>query len=212
MSAALRLADLTLTQFAECLSQRSATPGGGSVAANLAAQGSALAAMAFRFTSGEKYAAVESDMLRRIAELDKLRVRALDLVDRDSRAYDAVSAAYKLPKSSDAEKSERAQAIQKALQGAVDVPYETMQTALSALSLCAAGAPDINKNLASDCATSALCLSAALESAWLNVRINAGSLADAHFVAAHSDGGERMRREARALAERVLVAVEKHLA
>ncbi len=167
--------------------------------------------MAFRFTSGEKYAAVETDMARRIGELDKLRLRALDLVDRDSRAYDEVSAAYKLPKASESEKSERTRAIQQALRSAVDVPYETMQTALAALSLCAAGAPDINKNLASDCATGALCLSAALESAWLNVKINAGSIQDAHFVAAHSDGGTRMRVEARALAERVRSAVEKHL-
>ena len=65
--------------------------------------------------------------------------------------------------------------------------------------------------MASDCATGALCLSAALESAWLNVRINAGSIQDAHYVAAHSDGGARMRIEARVLAERVRVAVEKHL-
>jgi formiminotetrahydrofolate cyclodeaminase len=212
MTAPPRLVDHTLIDFAEQLSQRSATPGGGSVAANLAAQGTALAAMAFRFTSGEKYALVEADMSRRIVELDKLRLCALDLVDQDSRAYDAVSAAYKLPKSSDAEKSARTTAIQRALHSAVDVPYQTMQTALAGLSLCAAGAPDINKNLASDCATGALCLSAALESAWLNVRINAGSIQDAHYVAAHTDGGERMRAEARALSERVRAAIEKHLA
>jgi formiminotetrahydrofolate cyclodeaminase len=211
MTAPSRLVDHTLVQFCEELARRSATPGGGSVAAHLVAQGSALTAMAFRFTSGEKYATVEADMARRIGELDKLRLRALELVDRDSRAYDEVSAAYKLPKASEPEKSERTRAIQQALRSAVDVPYETMQTALAALSLCAAGAPDINKNLASDCATGALCLSAALESAWLNVKINAGSIQDAHFVAAHSDGGARMRAEARALAERVRSAVEKHL-
>jgi formiminotetrahydrofolate cyclodeaminase len=212
MTAPSRLVDQTLAQFADHLSQRSATPGGGSVAANLAAQGAGLAAMAFRFTSGETYSTVVGDMARRISELDKLRLRALELVDRDSRAYDAVSAAYKLPKSSDAEKSARTGAIQAALRSAVDVPYETMQTALGALTLCAAGAPDINKNLASDCATGALCLSAALEGAWLNVRINAGSIQDAHYVAAHTDGGERMRTEARALTERVRSAIEKHLA
>jgi methenyltetrahydrofolate cyclohydrolase len=206
-----RLVDLTLAQFAEHLSQRSATPGGGSAAAHLVAQGAALTAMAFRFSTGEKYASVEADMERRVGELDKLRLRALELIDRDSRAYDEVSAAYKLPKSSDAERSERTRAIQRALHVAVDVPYETMQTALAALSLCAAGAPDINKNLASDCATGALCLSAALESAWLNVRINAGSIQDAHYVAAHSEGGERMRHEASALSDRVRAAVEKHL-
>jgi formiminotetrahydrofolate cyclodeaminase len=178
----------------------------------LAAEGAALTAMAFRFTVGEKHAAVEADMARRAGELDRLTARALDLVDRDSRAYDAVSAAYKLPKSTDEEKSARTRAIQAALQSAVDVPYQTMQTALAALSLCAAGAPDINKNLASDCATGALCLAAALEGAWLNVKINAGSIRDAHYVAAHTDGGERMRVEARALADRVRIAVEKHLA
>lgn len=207
-----RLVDQTLAQFAEQLSQRSATPGGGSVAANLAAQGTALVAMAFRFSAGEKYAAVEADMSRRVEELDKLRCLALDLVDLDSRAYDSVSTAYKLPKLSDAEKSARGAAIQTALRSAVDVPYQTMQTALAGLSLCCAGAPDINKNLASDCATGALCLSAALESAWLNVKINAASIQDARYVALHSEGGERMRNEARSLSDRVRIAIEKHLA
>jgi formiminotetrahydrofolate cyclodeaminase len=212
MTAPPRLVDQTLVQFAEHLSQRSATPGGGSVAAHLVAQGTALAAMAFRFTAGEKYAAVEADMVRRSAELDKLRQRALELVDRDSRAYDAVSAAYKLPKTNAAEKAARTGAIQAALRSAAEVPYETMQTALAGLSLCAAGAPDINKNLASDCATGALCLSAALEGAWLNVKINLGSIQDAHFVAVHAGGGERMRSEARGLSERVRIAVEGLLA
>jgi formiminotetrahydrofolate cyclodeaminase len=211
MTATQRLVDLSIAQFAQRLAERTATPGGGSVAAALAAHGAALAAMAFRFTSGEKYAAVEADMARRVEELDRLRARALELVDEDSRAYDAVSAAYKLPKGTDAEKSARGAAVQRALKSAVDIPYETMKTALAALALCAAGASDINRNLASDCATGALCLAAALESAWLNVRINAGSIQDAQFVAVHMQGGERMRGEARALGERVRAAVEKHL-
>jgi formiminotetrahydrofolate cyclodeaminase len=207
MTTATRLVDLSLSQFTEELARRTATPGGGSVAAHLAAQGAALSAMAFRFTTGAKFAAVESDMMRRADELDKLRARSLELVDRDSRAYDAVSAAYKLPKNTDEEKSARTARIESALKSALAVPYETMQTALAALSLCAAGASDVNANVSSDCGAGALALAAALEAAWLNVATNARSIQDAHFVRAHTDGGERMRREARGLEERALQAI-----
>jgi formiminotetrahydrofolate cyclodeaminase len=201
MSERTSLVDLTLQAFAARLAERTPTPGGGSVAAYLAAQGAALAAMAFRFTSGEKYAGVQAAMGNRADELDRLRERALDLVDRDTDAYDAVTAAYKLPKADPAQKSARTQAVQSALGVALEVPLETMRTAVLALRLCAEGAPAINPNLASDCATGAWCLWSAAESARLNVRINAASLADTELARARLAECEAVVDEARRLSE-----------
>lgn len=173
------------------------------MAAYLAASGAALTAMAFRFTSGAKFAAVEAAMAVRVGQLETVRHRALELVDRDSAAYDAVTAAYKLPKTSDSEKSVRADAVQKGLRGALEVPLETMRVAREALAIAAAGAGDINPNLASDCATGSWCLWSAAEAAALNVRINAGSIVDASYTSARLAECERILRECQESAESI---------
>jgi formiminotetrahydrofolate cyclodeaminase len=177
-----KLVDLSLSSFASSLAERTATPGGGSLAAFMVAAGSATASMAFRFTSGQKYAAVEEAMARRARVLDELRERALELVDRDAAAYDAVSAGYALAKSSDQEKAARKSAIQAALKGALAVPLETMEVAAQGLGLLAEAAGEINRNVASDCTTGALALWAGMEGASLNVQVNALSIEDPSFV------------------------------
>lgn len=207
MAVQKQLTELSLSDFGDRLAERSATPGGGSVAAHLVCLGAALSAMAFRFTSGEKYLAVETEMARRVEELERTRRIALGLVDRDSASYDAVTAVYKLPKSTEAEKAARAQAVQEALRGALEVPLETMSAALVALRLCAAGASDINPNLASDCATGALCAWSAVESALLNVKINAASIHDMEYARQRLALAQDLQREAQALLDRVRTAI-----
>lgn len=206
-----KLVDSTLVEFADKLAARTATPGGGSMAAYLAACAAALVSMGYRFTSGEKFAAAEEAMAERASKLDALRKRALELVDADSSSYDGVTAAYGLPKANETQKVERAAAIQAALKHALETPFETMQTALEVLRLAAAGAPDVNKNLASDCAVGASCASAALEGAFLNVRINALSIKDEHFVQMRMKSCDAMRAEARDLSAALENATGKHL-
>ncbi|HEV8113456.1 MAG TPA: cyclodeaminase/cyclohydrolase family protein [Planctomycetota bacterium] len=211
MTAGPDLARLDLASFSERLAARTPTPGGGSVAAYLVAAGAGLVAMAFRFTSGPKYAAVEGAMGERASALEEIRVRAIELVDADSSSYDAVTAAYGLPKTTDAEKVRRTAAVQRALIGALEVPLETMGKAVAALRIAAAGAPDINKNLASDCATGSWCLWSAAEGAALNVKINAASLADRGLAEMRLAECERILREASALAESARTSAARHL-
>ncbi|HTF90430.1 MAG TPA: cyclodeaminase/cyclohydrolase family protein [Planctomycetota bacterium] len=203
-----RLIDQSLELFAGSLAARTATPGGGSMAAFLTAAGAALVAMACRFTSGEKFAAVEAAMVRASGSLDEIRARALPMVDLDAASYDAVTSAYGLPKTTDAEKALRSDAIQRAFKGALNVPFETMRLALAALETAAPVAGLVNPNLKSDCGVGARCLATALESAFLNVRINAGSIKDADFVVERLRESEKMRVRARELSEKIAAAVE----
>lgn len=205
------LVDLSLTAFSNRLAERTPTPGGGSVAAHLVDLGAALSAMACRFTSGEKFAAVERAMAGRVEELERLRTVARPLVDQDSAAYEAVMAAYKLPKSSDAEKAARGAAIQAALRGATDVPARTLSTALAAVRVAAAAAPDLNPNLVSDAATGVWCLRSAAEAAFLNVRINVGSLADEAWAGDRLAACERELAEVRNLSDAARSAIERKL-
>lgn len=205
------LVDLTLRDFVASLAARTPTPGGGSMAAALVASGSALAAMAFRFTSGDKFAAVEAAMARRVEDLERHRARGIELVDLDARSYDAVTAAYKLPKTTDAEKAARSAAIQAGLRGALEVPAETVDRALEALVICVDGLADANANLLSDAASGAQCLAAAVEAAYLNVQINAGSIADKPFGAERLARAARQREVARTLLAQAGEVVAKRL-
>jgi formiminotetrahydrofolate cyclodeaminase len=201
----------SLAAFAEALAAKTSTPGGGSLAAYMIACGAATVAMAYRFTSGEKYAAEEARMARRVEELDQLRSRALELVQLDSDAYDKVTAAFGLPKGNDAEKAARVTAIQSALKGALEVPFETMATGLAVLQLAIQGASAINPNLASDCGSGANAALAGIESALANVRINAASIKDANYVRGKSEASDAMLRKARELADNVRGALQKHI-
>ena len=196
-----RLRDLSLDDFAARLAEKTPTPGGGSVAAHLAALGAALGCMAFRFTSGPKFQAVEAAMAPRIAELEQLRVQAAALIDEDSLAYEKVMQAYKLPKASEEEKARRSSAIQAGLQAAIEVPARTLELAARALALLAAGAQDLNPNVASDCASGGWCLLGAAEAAFLNVQINAAALADKAEGGAQRSACEERLRQTRASAE-----------
>jgi methenyltetrahydrofolate cyclohydrolase len=196
----LNLRDLSLSDFTQKLAERTPTPGGGSVAAHLAALGAALGAMAFRFTSGPKFAALEEAMADRVGQLERIRARANLLIDEDSRAYELVMAGYKLPKATEPEKAVRSAAIQAGLLAAIAVPAETVELAERALELVAAGAADINPNVLSDCASGGWCLLGAAEAAFLNVQINAASLADKAQGAARLSASLERLRAARAAA------------
>jgi len=212
MTPTARLAHCTLDEFAARLAERTPTPGGGSVAAHLASLGCALGAMACRFTTGEKFAALEGAMASRALELDRLRAECGPLVDEDTQAYDAVTAAYKLPKADDSQKSVRSAAIQRGLLGALEVPARTLARARAALALVRDAAPDVNPNLASDAATAVWCLRSAAEAAFHNVKINAVSLADKPLGAERRAAAERELETARALAESARAALEARLA
>lgn len=196
------LVDLTLRDFAAAVAAKTSTPGGGSVAAYAATLGSALGAMSARYSEGKP---VEEAA----AALDGLRARFLALVDRDTEAYSKVSAAYKLPKSTDAEKSARKMAIQAALGEAANVPLEGMRAAIEALKALEPMALHCNKNLASDLASGALLLRAGLEGCGWNVRINAAGLADPDRREDLDSEDARLRAEAARLAEAVLASAHR---
>ena len=86
------------TAFAEALASKASVPGGGA-AAMAGALGIALCSMVGNFTTGKKkFAAVEEDVQRMLAEGEALRIRLLELVDADAEAFEPLSRAYSIPK------------------------------------------------------------------------------------------------------------------
>jgi len=148
------------------------------------ASAAALIAMVASLTAGKKgYEDVSSRMAEIAGLADGLREEFLVLADRDAEAFNAVMAAYRLPKSSDAEKAERSAAIQRAFAGAAETPLEVARRAASALDLAREVTEAGNDQAASDGATAAHLLLAAARGALANVAINVASIKDPETVA-----------------------------
>ncbi len=165
--------------FLEALAAGSATPGGGSAAAYAGAAGAALVAMVARLTVGKKkYAAVEALMQAIISQADMLRSELTAAVEQDSTAYAQVMAAFKLPKETPEQQSERAMQIQAATLVASQVPLQTAKLAVAVMALAKEVVEAGNINALSDGGSAAALAKAALTGAALNVRINARELED----------------------------------
>ena len=172
-------------------------PGGGSVAAYAGALAAALTHMVTGLTLGKKkYAAVESEIAGMAASAAALMEKLEGLVASDAVVYSAVSAAYKMPKGTEAEIDARKQAITTALLAAAEVPLETARACAGVADLAAAVAEKGNSNAITDAGVAALLAEAGCKGAAFNVRINIASLDD-------RSAGEPLVREALELVQRV---------
>ena len=99
-------------------------------------------------------------------------------MEADSRAYTAVSEAYKLPKEPADALVRRTEAITEALLGASRVPLDTARACASVAELAATVATKGNTNAVSDAGVAALLAEAACRGAAYNVRINVAALED----------------------------------
>ena len=166
-----------LGAFLNDLASSEPAPGGGSAAAHAGALAAALVAMVGRVSVGKpKYKDIEAEMADVIAAADVLRSRFSDAVQRDAASFEAVIAAFKLPKSNQTEKKARAKAIEDATLGAVAVPLEVVQMALDTLKLVVPVAEKGNQNAITDAGTAAALANAAMQGAAMNARINLASL------------------------------------
>lgn len=161
--------------FAAALASRTSVPGGGGAAAMAGALGIALCSMAGNFTAGKKkFAAVEGDVQRILAEAEALRIRLLELVDADADAFEPLGRAYAIPK----EDPSRAQILEEAAQNACKAPLEMVHCCGKALLLLEEMLEKGSKLLISDVGCGALLCKAAMESAAMNVFVNTATLRD----------------------------------
>ena len=204
----MKLADLKVTEFVDLLASDAPAPGGGSAAALEGAIGAALTAMVCGLTKGKKKFAEFNDLAVE-AEVKALALkdRFVDVMDRDTEAFNVVSAAFGMPKETDEEKAARSAAIQKGLEGCTATPFEMMEIALETLELTDSILGKSNDSAASDLGVSALSLRAAVQGAWLNVLINIGSLKNKELAADYRAKGEAMLAKALPLADKIYAEV-----
>ncbi len=175
-----RLIDKTLEDFMNETASESPAPGGGSVAAYTGALGTALGTMVANLSAHKRGWDDRWEEFSRWAEKGKdIQNTLLKLVDEDTAAFNRIMEAYGLPKKSDEEKEIRDRAIREATLHAMEVPLRVMETAYRALEVLEAMAETGNPNSVSDAGVGTLAIRAAVEGAYMNVKINAADIKNA---------------------------------
>jgi formiminotetrahydrofolate cyclodeaminase len=154
--------DEKIGEFLENVASPAPTPGGGSVAALMGAAAAALVEMVWGLTKGG-----EPGRSERIKEVRELREKLLELVDKDSEAFNFVMSAYK---SSDKEK------IKSSLAEAIRIPSETKGFAGRVEELAEEVSKKGNQNAVSDAKSAIYLAQAAQRSAQENIDINKKAL------------------------------------
>ena len=179
------LSDQRLVDLLAAFRSSEPTPGGGSASALGGAIGAALLAMVAGLPKPRIRTPAEQNQLAdACSRCASISDRLAALMDRDSVAYDGVVAAFRLPKASDDEKTERSVRIQEALRAATEAPLDVMRACVEAIHLAETVAAFGNPNAASDVQVGLELLGAGLRGAGMNVAINLTSLKDQAYVAA----------------------------
>lgn len=178
-----KLVDMTCTGFANETASESPAPGGGSISAYMGSLGAALGTMVANLSSHKPGWDERWEEFSQWAEKgQKLKDELLWLVDEDTHSFNLIMDAFGMPKSNEAEKAARKQAIQNATKYAIEVPFKTIQRSFDVFEICAAMIEKGNPNSVTDAGVGVLCARAAVMGAYLNVKINASSLEDKVFA------------------------------
>ena len=207
-----KLVEMSILEFLDELGSDSPAPGGGSVAALSGALAAALGEMVCNLTIGkEKYADVEDEIKNILRGCKKIREELIELIDKDTQAFNEVMKAFKLPKENEEQIEIRRKAIQDAFKNAALVPFETAKKSFEVLKLAKIIAEKGNKNSITDSGVSALLACSAVKAAIYNVRINLSSIKDEHFVNDLNSQIKKLEEECETLYRETEEIVEKYL-
>ncbi len=203
------LVGMRVHEFADELSSDSPAPGGGSVAALCGALAAGLASMVAALTWSKRGMEDARPRMKQAGDrAQALKGWFLLAVDRDTDAFNAVLAAMRLPRQTDAQQAARAQALEQANQNATRVPLEVLERSVECFELAQRVAEHGNPASVSDAGVAGAAALAAAEGAALNVRINVPSLTDAGVAAELLARTEELLGQARAAAGRVRETVD----
>ncbi|MEG2928695.1 MAG: cyclodeaminase/cyclohydrolase family protein [Oscillospiraceae bacterium] len=208
----MKLVYLKVNEFVDILSSDAPAPGGGSAAALEGALGIALTKMVAALTIGKKkYAEFGPLMMENLSKAEELKREFVEVIDRDTESFNAVSAVFSMPKETEKEKLSRKMAMQRALKGSTKPPFEMMELCLAALELTETMLGKSNQSAASDLGVCALSLKAAVQGAWLNVLINIGGINDEEFANEYRKNGEEILEKALPLADKIYAEILKQV-
>ena len=205
-----KLIDMNLEKFAFETASESPAPGGGSISAYSGAMGAALATMVANLSANKRGWDDRWEEFSSWAEKGiSYQKELLELVDEDTKAFNQIMDAFKLPKENESDIKKRNDAIQNATKNAILTPYRVMQVALDSMSVIKKMAEIGNPNSITDACVAALCARTAVRGAFLNVQINCLDYNDKSFVDDINKKGENILEKAFKLENKIISITEK---
>jgi formiminotetrahydrofolate cyclodeaminase len=181
------LVNLSVEEFSQVLGSNSPAPGGGSVAALSGSLGADLVSMVCRLSIGkDDYESFREELTETLEKSQALSKSLLERVDLDTKAFNGVMAAFKMPKETESEKELRKEAIQTGFKEAVQSPAAIARECLEVLQLAEKLMGKSNSNALSDLGVASQQAYAGLEGGLMNVKINIPSIRDESFKAEYS--------------------------
>jgi glutamate formiminotransferase / formiminotetrahydrofolate cyclodeaminase len=178
-----KLIDKSLKTFSEETASESPAPGGGSVSAYMGTMGAALGTMVANLSAHKRGWDERWEEFSNWADKGKFyHDQLLNLVDEDTRAFNAIMDAFSLPKTTAKEKEARVKAINKATRYAIEVPFKVMKLCCDSMKVMKAMTEIGNPNSISDAGVGALAARAGVRGAFLNVMINMKDFPDKEYV------------------------------
>lgn len=206
------LLKMNLREFSNETASESIAPGGGSISAYVGALGVSLATMVANLSSHKRGWDNRWEEFSDWAEKGQtIKDQLLRLVDEDTKSFNAIISAFRLPKGTEAEKEARKKAVQAATRYAIEVPFEVMKYSLQSFEMIKAMAEIGNPNSISDAAVGGLCARAAIHGAFLNVKINSGDLEDKVFIKSTLEEAQKMIAAADAAEKEILQIVHQKM-
>ena len=175
--------DMFDKDFLESVSLNTPAPGGGSVSALSGSLGSALCSMVASLTHEKK------DMLQNRSIMEEIGVKAQELKDdlahlvsEDSRAFNKVLDAVRLPATSEQDKKEKTKNILLANKYAIEIPYQTAKKCYEVMQLAEILIEEGNQSSLTDAGVASEVAFAGLRGACMNVLINLPELIDKPYI------------------------------
>ncbi len=168
--------------------------------------------MVSNLTVGKKeYENVQKDVKKIALDAQSLKDEFLRAVDLDTLAFNKLMEAYRLPKKTEEQKQQRAQAVEEALKEATLVPFGVLEKSIEALNLAKEISLKGNKNSLSDAGVAGLTAQAAAEGAYYNIEINLPNLEDSEFKSKIKKQAASLKKKAVKLGNEIREIIEKGL-
>lgn len=188
----MKLVDLSLRDFIYKVDSAQPAPGGGSVSGVAASLGTALIRMVGHLTIPKKKfqkldTPIQEALIKTHESIKGLESKVLDLVDRDTDAFNAIMECYRMPKETENDIKKRNKAIEQSMIKAIEIPEAIAEIALEALNKVDLLIHYGNQFALSDIGVGVLMLYAGLEGALLNMKINLANITDEALKSSYID-------------------------
>src|SRR5512139_10294 len=195
---------MELKRFLGQLSSDRPTPGGGSASALAGAASASLVAMVAGLSSRKGQAGRKGmeEMKKKALAVQKRLFRA---IDEDSKSFDAVMKAFRLPRNSERERLRRSREIQKAYQKATLTPQLVCEHSLQLLEYSQTLILKGNPNAISDAGVAAFLADAALAGGLLNIGINLAAVTERPFAKKMNSSMRRWTKKRNDLIKTILM-------